>query len=123
MRSAVYMYHLVQSLIKFADNDDAHETYVGESQCQMLINLDFKFHFFLLSVELCKEFLSRVWYAFDGTEERGTEYNTSLDDLLKGYFKNSKFSFINSNAQWILVESKDLNRKNDILRTFPCFKK
>lgn len=34
MRSAVYMYHLVQSLVKFADNDDAHKTYVGESRCQ-----------------------------------------------------------------------------------------
>lgn len=30
MRSAVYMYHLVQSLIKFSDDGDTYKTYVGK---------------------------------------------------------------------------------------------
>lgn len=129
LRSAVYMFHLVQSLVKYVNGDDAYKMYVGRFllyfNCSSAnINLVYYFSFVVVSiVKLSEKFLSRVWYAFDGSEERGNEYNSLLDDLLKGYFKNANFDFIRSNAEWIYNEiSNSEGNHGRLLKTFPCFK-
>lgn len=73
-------------------------------------------------VALCKTFLSRKWYAFDGREVHGGESNSLMEQLLKGYFKDAKFSFIRSNLQWMANETPDLTTKGGALVTFPCIK-
>lgn len=73
-------------------------------------------------VPLCKAFLSRRWFSFDGREMHGGEYNSLLEQLLKGYFKDSKFSFIRTNMQSIEEEINDLKTKGGQLKTFPCIK-
>lgn len=82
-----------------------------------------KMHNFLSSlVALCKGFLSRRWFSFEGREMHGGEYNSLLEQLLKGYFKDAKFSFIRSNLQSIEAEINDLQTKGGQLKTFPCIK-
>lgn len=53
---------------------------------------------------------------------QGGEYNSLLEQLLKGYLKNAKFSFIRSILQWIETETNDLKIKGGSLTTFPCIK-
>lgn len=91
----------------------------------MKIQIDaVSFHdiFFTFLVSLCKGFLSRKWFSFEGREMAGGEYNSLLEQLLKGYFKDSKFSFIRSNLQSIAAEVNDLGTKGGKLATFPCIK-
>ncbi|XP_031621413.1 Fanconi anemia group D2 protein [Contarinia nasturtii] len=101
LHSAVYMFHFAQAVIKHTDAKDAYHTHV---------------------VTLCKGFLSRKWYSFEGREMQGGEYNSLLEQLLKGYIKDAKFSFIRSNLQWIETEINDLKTKGGSLITFPCIK-
>lgn len=68
-------------------------------------------------------FLSRSWYAFDGTVESGAQYNILLDELLKGLFKKSDLVKITNYLQWTQVEAKQLKQKSSTLKTFPCFTK
>lgn len=74
-------------------------------------------------VPLCERFLSRMWYAFDGSEQRGAEFNALLDELLRGYFKDAGFSFIGTSLEWIMNDLTELTAQNGILNKFPCFKK
>lgn len=73
-------------------------------------------------VPLCKTFLSRKWYSFDGREMHGGEFNSLMEQLLKGYFKDAKFSFVRSNLQWMHDELSSVLSKGGVLVTFPCIK-
>lgn len=53
---------------------------------------------------------------------QGAEFNSLLEQLLKGYFKDAKFSFIRTNLQWIEAEIGCLKLKKGLLKTFPCIK-
>lgn len=101
LHSAVYMFHFAQAIIKHTEVKDAYHTHV---------------------VSLCQGFLSRKWYSFEGREMQGGEYNSLLEQLIKGYIKDAKFSFIRSNLQWIETEISDLKTKGGSLTTFPCIK-
>lgn len=104
LQTAVYMFHLSRTLAKYAVADDICESHPENT------------------VILCKQFLSKTWHSFDGNEVRGAECNLLLDELLKGYFHDAKFSFIKRNVEWTMQEIKDLSGKKGILKTFPCFK-
>lgn len=80
------------------------------------------FQICFLSVPLCEAFLSRKWYAFNGREMQGGESNSLLEQLLKGYFKDAKFSFIRSTLQWMESEMAELKAKGGVLNTMPCIK-
>lgn len=130
LHSAVYLFHLVQVLIKHVNATDAHNALVGEIDFLLfddsMIYANFNkfiviFHWGVL-VPLCKSFLSRKWYAFDGREMQGGESNSLLEQLLKGYFKDAKFGFIRSNLQWMQNELSSLLAKGGTLDTFPCIK-
>lgn len=78
--------------------------------------------FYLGLVPLCKRFLSRKWYSFDGREMHGGESNSLMEQLLKGYFKDAKFLFIRSNLEWMKDELSSLLSNGGVLTTFPCIK-
>lgn len=96
------MFHLTQSLIKHVPEKDAYNIHV---------------------VTLCKGFLSKKWCSFNGREMHGAEFNSLLEQLLKGYLKNAKYSFIRLNLNWIENEIPDLKTKRGTLTTFPCIKR
>lgn len=73
-------------------------------------------------VPLCKTFLSRKWYSFDGREMNGGEFNSLMEQLLKGYFKDAKIAFVRSNLQWMSDELSGVLAKGGVLVTFPCIK-
>lgn len=79
--------------------------------------------FVRFTVDLCDMFLSRSWYAFDGTAECGAQYNILLDELLKGLFKKSDLAKIDNYLRWTQIEAKQLKQKSSTLKTFPCFTK
>lgn len=78
-----------------------------------------------ISVDLCYGFLSRRWYDQHGCEERSAQCNILLDELLNGYFKDAKLSFIRDHATWINTEIDTFakNNKKAAFKTFPCFTK
>lgn len=76
-----------------------------------------------ISAKICEQFLSKDWYASDGSEARGVEFNLLLDKLLQGYFHEAKFSFVRKELTWIVEEIQDATGKTGFLKTFPCFKK
>lgn len=78
-----------------------------------------------ISVDLCYGFLSRRWYDQHGCEERSAQCNILLDELLNGYFKDAKLSFVRDHAQWIDTEINSFakNNKKAAFKTFPCFTK
>lgn len=126
LHSAVYMYHLTQALIKHVSQKDAYNTYVGKgkvlSHQNSLTFTQLKKNCKLLTVSLCNGFLSRKWFSFEGREMQGGEFNSLLEQLLKGYFKDAKYSFIRANLQWIESEASGLKTRGGNLLTFPCIK-
>lgn len=101
LRSAVYMFTLIKSLVRHADEPRAYAKFVGK---------------------ICHDFLSKQWYDQCGGEERGTQCNVMLDTLLRGYFKDRKFAFIRTHIDWIEAEVQEfLPNKNTAFKTFPCF--
>lgn len=52
----------------------------------------------------------------------GGEFNSLMEQLLKGYFKDAKFAFVRSNLQWMSDELSGVLAKGGVLVTFPCIK-
>lgn len=75
-----------------------------------------------ITVPLCSAFLERKWYAFDGKEMQGAECNMLIEHLLKGFFRDVKFSSIKVNLKWMKAELLDLKARGGSLKTFPCIK-
>lgn len=74
--------------------------------------------------QLCKMFISRKWMTLYGAVERGSQCNVLLDVVLRGLFgADSKLSFFKQYLTIILDEVKQLNGRNDVLKTFPNFHK
>lgn len=78
-----------------------------------------------ISVDLCYGFLTHPWYDQNGCEEYGALCNILLDELLIGYFKDAKLSFVRDHVTWINAELNTFvkNDKKATFKTFPCFKK
>lgn len=53
---------------------------------------------------------------------QGGEFNTLIEQLLKGYFKDAKFAFVRSNLQWMTEELEGVLSKGGVMVTFPCIK-
>lgn len=100
-----------------------HSKLVNSSQNTVFPNYIWFFHCFPCpTVPLCSEFLKRKWYAFDGKEMQGAECNMLLEHLLRGFFRDIKFSSIKVNLQWMKKELLDIKAKGGCLKTFPCIK-
>lgn len=53
---------------------------------------------------------------------QGGEFNSLIEQLLKGYFQDAKFGFVRSNLQWMSDELAGVLSKGGVLVTFPCIK-
>lgn len=68
-------------------------------------------------------FLSRLWFTYDGSLNRGAQCNILLDILLQGLFVNIKMSNLKNYLECTLKEISVLKAKDDTLKSFPCFYK
>jgi fanconi anemia group D2 protein len=99
--SAVEMYRLSRAVAKHAGDEDADK----------------------LSSALCESFLSRTWYSLTGADERGAQFNVALEELVQGLVKGASLEVIRKHTVWLKAEIGQLEAKNGILSTFPCFGK
>ncbi|EDV43092.1 uncharacterized protein Dana_GF18312 [Drosophila ananassae] len=72
---------------------------------------------------LCDKFLRRKWFHFSGTLDKGAQCNIYLDEIIKGFFKNSTFKRQNELLCELIKECNILNTKDKALNSFPNFKK
>lgn len=101
LNAAVHMVHLIEVLVKFSESPDNQKKVV----------------------KMCKVFLTRRWFAFEGTQERGAQCNIQLDQLLRGLFREPSLRSYKHYLMKILDEIPRLKGKDDTLVTFPCFYK
>jgi fanconi anemia group D2 protein len=99
--SAMEMYRLSRAIGKHAGDEDADK----------------------LSSALCESFLSRSWYSLTGADERGAQFNVALEELVQGLVKGASLEVIRKHTSWLRAEIGQLDARNGILTTFPCFGK
>ncbi|KAH8292041.1 hypothetical protein KR054_003960 [Drosophila jambulina] len=72
---------------------------------------------------LCDKLLRRKWFHYSGTVDKGAQCNTYLDELVKGFFKNSTSEHQSELLGQLVGECTILNTKDKALNSFPNFKK
>lgn len=72
---------------------------------------------------LCRGFLCRKWFNYNGHLERGAKCNVHLDDLVRGFLRDSNFKRQQEILSIIRVECEALKNKDGALKSFPNFKK
>ncbi|XP_017017550.1 Fanconi anemia group D2 protein homolog [Drosophila kikkawai] len=72
---------------------------------------------------LCGTLLRRKWFHHSGTVDKGAQCNTYLDELVKGFFKNSTPEQQSELLGQLVEECAILNTKDKALNSFPNFKK
>ncbi|XP_022209594.2 Fanconi anemia group D2 protein homolog [Drosophila obscura] len=72
---------------------------------------------------LCDKFLRRKWFHFSSNLDKGAQCNIYLDELVKGFLKNSTSARQNELLNELIKECKILNTKDKALISFPNFKK
>lgn len=75
------------------------------------------------AVTSCKQFLSRRWFAADGTAERGARGNLLLDELVAGMFVRIKLTSLQQLIAKVLAEMKRWKSKDSVLAMFPTIKR
>lgn len=101
LTAAVHMVHLIEVLVKFSVSTDNQKKVA----------------------KMCKVFLMRRWFTFEGTQERGAHCNIQLDQLLRGLFREPTLRSYKQYLSIILDEISRLKGKDDRLVIFPCFYK
>lgn len=101
LTAAVQMVHLIESLVKFSESTDNQKKVV----------------------KMCKVFLMRKWFTYEGAQERGAHCNIQLDQLLRGLFREPTLQSYKQYLSKIINEISRLKGKDDTLVTFPCFYK
>lgn len=72
---------------------------------------------------LCRTLLCRKWFNYEGLLEKGAQCNVYLDELVKGFLRDSDFKRQREILRAVSDESKHLNGKDTSLKSFPNFKK
>uniref|UniRef100_A0A1I8P4T9 Fanconi anemia group D2 protein n=1 Tax=Stomoxys calcitrans TaxID=35570 RepID=A0A1I8P4T9_STOCA len=104
LKSAVYLYQLMVNLNVLSDKD------VKPKQFQAIRSL-------------CRTLLCRKWFNYEGLLEKGAQCNVYLDELVKGFLRESDFKRQNEILRAVCEECKNLNGKDTSLKSFPNFKK
>uniref|UniRef100_A0A1B0FNR3 Fanconi anemia group D2 protein n=1 Tax=Glossina morsitans morsitans TaxID=37546 RepID=A0A1B0FNR3_GLOMM len=104
LKSAVNLYHLMLLLSALSDKE------AKEKQAQDMRSL-------------CRTLLCRKWFSYEGTLEKGAQCNIYLDELVKGFLKDSDFRRQREILRIVREESKHLNGKDCSLKSFPNIKK
>lgn len=73
--------------------------------------------------KFCTNMLRRKWYHYSGSVEKGAQCNIHLDELIKGFLRDSSFE----RQKDILLALRDecllLNKKDMALESIPNIKK
>jgi len=72
---------------------------------------------------LCTNYLSTTWYKFTGAKETGSDLNSLLIELSKGYFKKMSINKLNKLIDILIDELSQMNNKDSIVHSFPAFNK
>ncbi|KAM7362212.1 fancd2 [Cochliomyia hominivorax] len=104
LKSSVYLYQLLIILNVLSDKNSK------EKQSQEIRSL-------------CRTLLCRKWFNYDGLLEKGAQCNIYLDELVKGFLRDSDFKRQREILRIVREESKSLNGKDSSLKSFPNFKK
>uniref|UniRef100_A0A1A9WNL2 Fanconi anemia group D2 protein n=1 Tax=Glossina brevipalpis TaxID=37001 RepID=A0A1A9WNL2_9MUSC len=104
LKSAVYLHQLMVVLNILSDKK------AKEKQAQDMRSL-------------CRTLLCRKWFNYDGGLEKGAQCNVYLDELVKGFLKDSDFHRQREILRIVREESKHLKGKDCSLKSFPNFKK
>lgn len=132
LKSAVYLYQLMVNLNILSDKDvkqkqcnemreylnNLFQTYTYEVN---IIKFEICSHYLLGS--LCRTLLCRKWFNYEGILEKGAQCNVYLDELVKGFLRDSDFKRQRDILRAVCEESKQLNGKDTSLKSFPNFKK
>ncbi|KAH8294661.1 hypothetical protein KR018_001006 [Drosophila ironensis] len=111
LSSAVQLHRLLLSLVKMGstqNNKPANQIRLQQSESIRL---------------LCDKFLRRKWFQYTGVLDKGAQCNIYLDQIVKGFFKNSSFERQNELLSVLIKECTILNAKDKALNSFPNFKK
>ncbi|XP_037821987.1 Fanconi anemia group D2 protein [Lucilia sericata] len=104
LKSAVYLYQLMVILNLLSDKNSKTK------QSQEIRSL-------------CRILLCRKWFNYDGLLEKGAQCNIYLDELIKGFLRDSDFKRQREILRIVREESKALSGKDSSLKSFPNFKK
>ncbi|KAH8382936.1 hypothetical protein KR009_005875 [Drosophila setifemur] len=109
LSTAVQLHRLLCSLLKVSSNQNN----ASQPICQQ----------FEETRLLCDKLLRRKWFHYSGTLDKGAQCNIYLDELVKGFLKNSTYKGQNELLGELLKECSILNTKDKALSSFPNFKK
>ncbi|KAH8417749.1 hypothetical protein KR222_005289 [Zaprionus bogoriensis] len=73
--------------------------------------------------KLCTKLLRRKWYHYSSCLEKGAQCNIHLDELVKGFLKDSSYERQNDILCGLSEECGLLNKKEKALESFPNIKK
>ncbi|XP_073815806.1 fancd2 isoform X2 [Musca autumnalis] len=104
LKSAVYLYQLMINLNVLSDKE-AKQKQLHEIR------------------SLCRTLLCRKWFNYEGLLEKGAQCNVYLDELVKGFLRDSDFKRQREILRAVSDECKHLNGKDTSLKSFPNFKK
>lgn len=72
---------------------------------------------------LCRGLLCRRWFNYSGHLEKGAQCNIYLDELVRGFLRDSDFKRQSDILTVIRVECEALKKKDGALKSFPNIKK
>ncbi|XP_053945249.1 Fanconi anemia group D2 protein homolog [Anastrepha ludens] len=117
LKTAVYLLDLLKLLKRFS-NKSSNSSCSNLEQRKVLIEKQEK------EIRgLCKKFLQRKWFSYEGLAEKGATCNIYLNILVKDFLKNSDFRRLATILRTLLDECKQLKSKDSALKSFPNFKK
>ncbi|XP_014088001.2 Fanconi anemia group D2 protein homolog [Bactrocera oleae] len=117
LKTAVYLYDLLKVLKRFSSITSTNKSNELEQRKTLSENHEKDIR------ALCKKFLQRKWFSYDGIAEKGATCNIYLDILVKEFIKNSDFGRLRNILWALLEECKQLKGKDNALKSFPNFKK
>ncbi|XP_054081207.1 Fanconi anemia group D2 protein homolog isoform X3 [Zeugodacus cucurbitae] len=117
LKTAVYLFDLLKALKRFSNQCSTNKSSELEQRKTLFERHEKDIR------ALCKKFLQRKWFSYEGIAEKGATCNIYLDVLVKEFIKNSDFTRLRNILWALLEECKQLKGKDNALKSFPNFKK
>ncbi|XP_019844495.2 Fanconi anemia group D2 protein isoform X2 [Bactrocera dorsalis] len=117
LKTAVYLHDLLKVLKRFSSKCTTNKSNELEQRKTLSERHDKDIR------AMCKKFLQRKWFSYEGIAEKGASCNIYLNILVKEFVKNSDFDRLRNILWALLEESKQLKGKDNALKSFPNFKK
>ncbi|XP_017471044.1 PREDICTED: Fanconi anemia group D2 protein isoform X2 [Rhagoletis zephyria] len=117
LKTAVHLQDLLKILKRFSSKTESSKTNELEQRKALIEKQEKDIR------GLCKKFLQRKWFSYEGLAEKGGTCNIYLDILVKGFLKNSDFRRLGTVLRALIDECKQLKGNDSALKSFPNFKK